>query len=78
VHARLVRVLATFLAFGALAGAGLAGNYLLLRYADSRHDPVGRLTPRGTIGGPGTATLPQTTDHEHHDHHGKTVEEPDD
>jgi hypothetical protein len=80
-NARLARIAAAVLAVAALAGAGLAGNYLLLGYADSRRDPVGHLTPRGNITHPGTPTLTQTSEHHRHDHpdhHGKTIEEPDD
>ena len=80
-NARLARIAAAVLAVAALAGAGLAGNYLLLRYADSRHDPVGHLTPRGNITHPGTPTLTQTTEHhrdDRHDRHETTLEEPDD
>jgi hypothetical protein len=64
----------------ALAGTAIAVNVLLLRYADSRSDPVGKLTPRATITQPGTSAPPSgTTGDSGHDHgHDTTVEEPDD
>jgi hypothetical protein len=46
---RIVRVLLAIVAAVALTAAGLAVNFILLGYADSRHDPVGKLTPRATI-----------------------------
>ncbi len=44
-----MRVLLAVAAALALAAAGIAVNFVLLGYADSRHDPVGKLSPRATI-----------------------------
>jgi hypothetical protein len=57
---RLARTLLVVAAAAALATAGIAGNFLLLRYADSSTDPVGRISPRATIVQP-TATHPAQT-----------------
>jgi hypothetical protein len=48
-QSRTVRILLAVTAALALAAAGIAVNFVLLGYADSRHDPVGKLSPRATI-----------------------------
>ncbi|HET8743841.1 MAG TPA: hypothetical protein VFM41_14580 [Gaiella sp.] len=81
---RLPRTVLVVLAVAALAGAAIAANVFLLGYADSRPDPVGKLSPRATITQPAIPGLPSSTtaedDHEHGNEHGHdtTVEEPDD
>jgi hypothetical protein len=61
---RLLRSLAVVAAAVAVAAAGVAVNVLLLRYADSRNDPVGKLTPRATLTQPTSPPAKQTTDSE--------------
>ena len=56
-QSRLARVLLFAAAAAALAVAGIAANFALLRYADSRDDPVGKLSPKATITQP-AATRP--------------------
>jgi hypothetical protein len=48
---------------GAVAAAGIALNFTLLRMTQDAHDPVGRLSPRAVFTAPqGTDTTPiQTT-----------------
>lgn len=67
-RSRLARLLVVAAAAAALAAAGIAVNFLLLRYAESRNDPVGKLTPRATI----TQPTPPATTHAHggSHHHG--------
>ena len=48
-HNRLARIMLIAAAVAALAAAGITVNFVLLRYADSRNDPVGKLTPTATI-----------------------------
>lgn len=64
---RLTRVLLVVAAAAALAAAGIAANFLLLRYAESRNDPVGKLTPRATITQqpPAAPTQPDSERHGH-------------
>ena len=69
------------LAVAALAAAAIAANVFLLGYADSRSDPVGKLSPRATITQPATPGLPSVTtgdDHGHEHGHDTSGEEPDD
>ncbi len=57
------------LALTAVAAAALAANLILLRYATSNNDPVGKLSPRAAVittppaptGPVRTITLPTTT-----------------
>ncbi len=74
-HHRFTRVLVLALAVAALATAGIVANFVLLGYADTRNDPVGKLTPRADISRPAAPTPTQTTEQEHGEH---DVEEPDD
>ena len=60
-NARLSRTLLVALAVLALAGAGIAANVVLLAYADSTNDPVGKLTPRADIRQPASPALTKTT-----------------
>ena len=62
---RLTRILLVALGLAVLAGAAIAANVLLLRYADSRNDPVGKLTPRAVISRPGTPAPTTTREPEH-------------
>jgi hypothetical protein len=72
---RVSRVVLVVLAAAALAAGAIAANVLLLGYADSPHDPVGRLSPRATITRAPTTRPPlQTTG----DRHGRSGEERDD
>lgn len=71
----LARILLVALAFAALAAGGIALNVLLLGQADSRNDPVGKLTPRADIGKP---TPPASTPATTHEQTETEVEEPDD
>ncbi|HEY7537684.1 MAG TPA: hypothetical protein VH721_06830 [Gaiellaceae bacterium] len=48
-RSRAARILLAVAAALALAATGIAVNFVLLGYADSRHDPVGKLSPRATI-----------------------------
>lgn len=57
---RLARTLLIAAAATALAAAGIAVNFLLLRYADSSNDPVGKLTPRASITQPASPRATQT------------------
>jgi hypothetical protein len=57
-HNRPARILVVVAAAAVLAVAGIAVNFLLLRYADSSNDPVGTLTPRASITQPSS---PPTT-----------------
>jgi hypothetical protein len=75
VHRPLTRILLVVLAVAALAVGGIALNLLLLGQADSRNDPVGRLTPRADISQrTPTASTPTTTREQTE----TEVEEPDD
>jgi hypothetical protein len=80
VGGRVSRIVLVALAALALAAGAIAANVLLLGYADSPGDPVGKLSPRATIpqGQTSATTSPpvQTTD----DHHSRTssIEGPDD
>jgi hypothetical protein len=47
---------------GAVAVAGIALNFTLLRLTQDAHDPVGRLSPRAVFSGSRTTTLPATAD----------------
>jgi hypothetical protein len=62
-HRPLARIVLAALAVAALAVGGIALNLLLLGQADSRNDPVGKLTPRANISRP-TPGPPQTTTYE--------------
>lgn len=74
-HRPLTRILLVALAVAALAAGGIALNLLLLGHADSRNDPVGKLTPRANISEPTpTVSTPTTTQ----DQTETEVEEPDD
>jgi len=74
-HSRLARILLIATAAVALAAAGIAVNFVLLRYADSRDDPVGKLRPRATLTQPTSpAAKPPTNDSDDEADH----EEPDD
>jgi hypothetical protein len=80
VSSRVSRIVLVALAAVALAAGAIAANVLLLGYADSPSDPVGKLSPRATIpqGRTSATTSPpvQPTD----DHHSRTpsIEGPDD
>ena len=43
---------------GAVAVAGIALNFTLLRLTQDAHDPVGKLSPRAVFSGSRTTTLP--------------------
>jgi hypothetical protein len=43
------RAVPILLALTAVAAAALAANLVLLRYATSNRDPVGKLSPRATV-----------------------------
>lgn len=45
----MIRLLLVALVVGALVTGGIVANVVLLGYAESRHDPVGRLTPRAVV-----------------------------
>jgi hypothetical protein len=60
-HRRLTRILLIAFAVAALATAGIVANFVLLGYADSRNDPVGKLNPRATITEPTPPTSTPTT-----------------
>jgi hypothetical protein len=62
------RALLGALLVGAVAAAGIALNFTLLRLTQDAHDPVGKLSPRAVFSGespttstPGTATTRTTT-----------------
>jgi hypothetical protein len=74
-HLPLTRILLVALAIAALATGGIALNVLLLGQADSRNDPVGKLTPRARISEPTPPASTPTTTHEQTE---TEVEEPDD
>jgi hypothetical protein len=74
-HRRLTRILLVALAVAALATAGIVANFVLLGYADSRTDPVGKLTPRANISQPTPPAPNRTTTQEHTE---TEVQEPDD
>jgi hypothetical protein len=80
VRGHVSRIVLVALAAVALAAGAIAANVLLLGYADSPGDPVGKLSPRATIPlgqtGPTTSPPVRTTD----DHHSGTssIEGPDD
>lgn len=57
---RATRILLIALAVAALATAGIVANFVLLGYADSRNDPVGKLNPRASITPP-TPPAPTST-----------------
>jgi hypothetical protein len=46
---------------GAVAVAGIALNFTLLRLTQDAHDPVGKLSPRAVFSGSRTTTLPVST-----------------
>lgn len=46
---------------GAVAVAGIALNFTLLRLTQDSHDPVGKLSPRAVFTGTRTQTEPGTT-----------------
>ena len=73
---RVSRILLVVLAAAALAAGAIVANVLLLGYADSPRDPVGRLSPRATITRAPTTRPPLQTTDDHHDQ--TTVEGPDD
>lgn len=72
---RPARILIIAAATVALAAAGIAANFVLLRYADSRNDPVGKLTPRATITQATSPPSTQTSNGRDDEAHG---DEPDD
>jgi hypothetical protein len=72
---RLTGILLVVLAVAALATAGIVANLVLLGYADSRNDPVGKLTPRASISEPTPRVTTQTTTEERTE---TEVQEPDD
>ena len=47
---------------GAVAAAGIALNFTLLRLTQDAHDPVGKLSPRAVFSGSRTTTLPGSQD----------------
>jgi hypothetical protein len=49
---------------GAVAAAGIALNFTLLRLTQDAHDPVGRMSPRAVFAGT-VATTPATADDTH-------------
>jgi hypothetical protein len=62
------RALLGALLVGAVAAAGIALNFSLLRLTQDAHDPVGKLSPRAVFSGespttstPGTTTTTTTT-----------------
>ena len=78
---RMARVLPFALVAAAAVIATLAVNFLLVGYAQNRHDPVGKLSPRALItdtagGRTGPATTSGTTDGTTTE--GTTTEEDDD
>jgi hypothetical protein len=79
---RLTRIVLVGLAVALLAAAGIAVNVLLLEYADSPNDPVGKLSPRADSAQPMPPTVSDettTTDETSEDEHGEEEdEEPDD
>ena len=74
---RLTRIVLVALAVTALAAPGIVANFILLGYAGSRNDRVGKLTPRADITQPASPTPAQTTEGEHHGDEVE-IEEPDD
>ena len=54
------RVLLGALLVGAVAVAGIALNFTLLRLTQDSHDPVGKLSPRAVFTGARTDTAPTT------------------
>jgi hypothetical protein len=68
-------MLLTGLAVAAIAAAGILANFVLLGYANPRHDPIGKLTPRAEITQPASPSPSQSTDGDHTE---TDVEEPDD
>jgi hypothetical protein len=75
---RLTRVLLLALAVAALATAGIVANFVLLGYADSRNDPVGKLNPRATLTEPTPANSTSTPTTTADDGAEPELEEPDD
>lgn len=55
------RALFGALLVGAVAAAGIALNFTLLRLTQDSHDPVGKLSPRAVFPDAGTSTRPTTT-----------------
>ena len=55
------RALLGALLVGAVAVAGIALNFTLLRLTQDSHDPVGKLSPRAVFTGTRTDTNPTTT-----------------
>jgi len=55
------RTLLAALLVGAVAVAGIALNFTLLRLTQDSHDPVGKLSPRAVFTGTRTDTNPATT-----------------
>jgi hypothetical protein len=62
---RLTRILLIALAVAALATAGIVANFVLLGYADSRSDPVGKLDPRADLTPPAAPGPSPTSEDEH-------------
>jgi hypothetical protein len=56
------RALLGVLLVGAVAVAGIALNFTLLRLTQDAHDPVGKLSPRAVFSGSNTVTLPGSKD----------------
>jgi hypothetical protein len=81
VRGHVSRIVLVALAAFALAAGAIAANVLLLGYADSPGDPVGKLSPRATITqGQTTATTSPPVQTTTDDHHSRTssIEGPDD
>lgn len=76
-HRRATRILLVALAVAALATSGIVANFVLLGYADSRNDPVGKLNPRGAITEP-TPPIPTPTAATTDEGTETELEEPDD
>jgi hypothetical protein len=74
---RPTRVLLVALAVASLAAAGIVANLVLLGYADSRHDPVGKLNPRATLTAPTPPASTRTATRAHEEPETE-LEEPDD
>jgi len=55
------RALLGALLVGAVAVAGIALNFTLLRLTQDSHDPVGKLSPRAVFTGTRTDTTPAAT-----------------
>ncbi len=75
---RLTRILLLTVAVGVLATAGIVANFVLLDYADSRNDPVGKLEPRAALTDPTPPTSTPTTTTTADEGTETELEEPDD